>query len=95
MCGYLNALKDKLTDTPVVEITLNRTPSSSQQQQQWLDQPEAVTGPINNSLVEVVQIYIYIYIYIYIRNGCLLSLCLREREREFTSFLTSHYKSSR
>jgi len=78
MCGYLNALKDKLTDTPVVEITLNRTPSSSQQQQQWLDQPEAVTGPINNSLVEVVQIYIYIYI----RNGCLLSLCLRERERE-------------
>jgi hypothetical protein len=59
MCGYLNALKDKLTDTPVVEITLNRTPSSSQQQQQWLDQPEAVTGPINNSLVEVVQIYIY------------------------------------
>jgi len=89
MCGYLNALKDKLTDTPVVEITLNRTPSSSQQQQQWLDQPEAVTGPINNSLVEVVQIYIYI------RNGCLLSLCLREREREFTSFLTSHYKSSR
>jgi hypothetical protein len=76
MCGYLNALKDKLTATPVVEITLNRTPSSSQQQQQWLDQPEAVTGPINNSLVEVVQIYICIYK----RNGCLLSLCLRERE---------------
>jgi hypothetical protein len=80
MCGYLNALKDKLTDTPVVEITLNRTPSSSQQQQQWLDQPEAVTGPINNSLVEVVQIYIYIYkkwlpfVFVFERE--------RERERE-------------
>ena len=91
MCGYLNALKDKLTDTPVVEITLNRTPSSSQQQQQWLDQPEAVTGPINNSLVEVVQIYIYKkwlpFVFVFERE--------REREREFTSFLTSHYKSSR
>jgi hypothetical protein len=76
MCGYLNALKDKLTDTPVVEITLNRTPSSSQQQQQWLDQPEAVTGPINNSLVEVVQIYIYIY------KKWLPFVFVFERERE-------------